>query len=86
MDNKVIKTMAVAGLSATIITGCGTDGFDPSKEMQVDVYGPAPVMEREIEYTEPNVDDIDSDEFEPQREVITLHYGAIEYPWWQFWR
>ena len=60
MDNKnvALNTLLIAGLSASLLTGCGIDSFNPANEVAVDMYGPAPIEE---EYEAPEIDDTNTD-------------------------
>ena len=42
MDNKQLKTLVAIGITATTLVGCG---FNPANELDVEVYGPAPIFE-----------------------------------------
>lgn len=44
MDNKQLKTLVAIGITATTLVGCG---FNPENELDVEVYGPAPIFEEE---------------------------------------
>lgn len=56
--NVALNTLLIAGLSASLLTGCGGDDFNPVNEIATDMYGPAPV---EIDYEKPDVEDIEED-------------------------
>ena len=52
--NVALNTLLIAGLSASLLTGCGGDDFDPANEIAMDMYGPAPI---EIGFEKPDVED-----------------------------
>lgn len=72
MKNKQVNALLAATIvSTTVLAGCGGD-FDPSKEYEVDVYGPAPVIEEPAE--EPEIE-TEVNEFDPSDELMIEVYG-----------
>lgn len=71
--NKRAAKLITLGLSTTMLVGCATD-FDPSKENEMEVYGPAIAYEGEADndkYEDNTLDDY----FEASEEEVTCVYG-----------
>lgn len=83
MNNKKIKGFAaLISMLVTAITGCGKQDFDPSKNHNVEIYGPPEVFEQ---YNNGGVSDNNTEieteideEYSPEENVPVCIYGPPE--------
>ena len=85
MNMKKNKLKSLLGISivASMISGCDT--FNPSFESEMDMYGPAPIVDEQEEFRPELEDQVEDygvmpydEDFDASDEPLALLYGVFE--------
>lgn len=83
MNNKKVATLLSVCTAATMLTAC--DNFNPAAEYEVDMYGPAPIIQEESEDAQVEEEEQEQepeleDDFDAESDSLLMRamYGVAE--------